>query len=148
MICWCIGCRKKGRILHWPLGLWPKHLGRCRTTGPDEEDQEKKQHQIDTFTCDPIYFPQQHSWVAIFISFYRKRNRGSQRLSYFSRLTQVWEETEWEDFIQVVVRDSTGACSLKLNSQGLNLPLSACNLGQVSSFVFICKAGIRVIPSS
>lgn len=148
MICWWIGCWEKGRILQWPLGLWPKCLGRCGTTGPDEEDQKRKQHQLDAFIYDLIYLPQQPSLVAILTPFYRKRNWGSQRLNYLSRLTQVWEEAEWEDFIQEADRDSVGDCSLRSNSQGLNLPLSACNPGQVSSFVFICKAGLRVIPSS
>ena len=38
-------------------GQWPKQLGRCGTPGPDEEDQERKQHHLDVFIYYLIYFP-------------------------------------------------------------------------------------------
>lgn len=149
MICWRIGCWEKGRILYClPSILWPQGLGRCGTTRPHEEDQERNQHHWYTFICYLIYVTQQPSLVPIFYPHFTEKEAEALRNEITYPGLHRSRRKQNGKTVPRRQSDSVGACRLKSNSQGLNLPLSACNLQQVSSLFYICKVGIRIIPSS
>lgn len=150
---WWTWCRGKGRTRQWSLGLWPEQLGRCEATGPDEENQERNQYHRDSFILYLIYFPQQHSSFAIFIPTLRKRKL---RLSEMKLLVQAHRglggnrrERFFFFFIWEAIKYSVGACGLKSNGWGLKTASARVRpwASLLTSFVFICKVGIRVVPT-